>query len=143
MSYVRGQQYVTRDGQSLCAPLAVMSVTALLPLLAIVYFKPSTLKKTKHLQHPSSHHSSVCPHEPQDFCPSITNKHIHTKIVCGRLQRTDCHRYSKENWRKTREWRHTSDLTALPVTSHDIMAIYSLRESAPCVNALHRQHMML
>lgn len=57
------------------------------------------------------------------LCPSLTYtciKHMWFVAVYRELMHAHiCDHYSKENGRKMGNWRHTSDLTALPVTSHD------------------------
>lgn len=124
-----------------CPCDCVISVPTLSPLLAFVYFWASTPfqeknKALKHLQHPCLHHSSDRhTHKADCFVRSRG-----TLFLLRTHARTHRH-YSKANRKK--KSGGTSDLTALPVTSHDITAIHSHKENAVCeltrVNTLHRQ----
>ena len=119
------------------------------PLSAIVYFKPldSFLGKKLNPKTPPASLFTPRPLPRLGFfslstktLPSPRKQTLNSQILCGRLQGTDahththththtCHHYSKKNGRKKRERRHTSDLTALPVTSHDITAIHLKRKT--------------
>ena len=87
---------------------------------------------------------SVPPSEPQDFALPYINTHTHIRThthshraVCARLHvSTRLSPFIVKKRGERRERRRTSDLTAPPVTSHDITEIHSQKEE--CSMCTHK-----